>query len=112
MAGKLSPEREREWIAIAARVVARLLKDELGIDSERGAERCLGINYRTMAKLKPDSPGTGLQWETLDKILYRIEAIMRDEKMHDEQEICSMMSNARYEISRAYYGEYKPKGKS
>lgn len=111
MAGKLSPEREREWIAIASRVVARLLKDELGIDTRRSAERCLGINSRTLAKLNPDSPGTGLQWETLEKILYRIEAVLRFEGTHDEREIDRMMSQARYEISRSYFGEYKPKGK-
>lgn len=110
MAGKLSPEKEREWIAIAARVVAELL-EELGIKSCRLAARRLRVNARTMAKLNPDHPGTGLKRETLDMILYRIEATFRYERVHDEQEVNSMMSKARNEISTALYGPFVPRYK-
>lgn len=108
MTGKLSLEKEREWIAIASRVVANLLK-ELGLDSCRSAARRLRVNARTLAKLNPDHPGTGLKKETLDKILYRIDATFRCEPGCDMQEIDSMMSKAWYEVSRAYFGHFEPR---
>ncbi len=108
MAGKLSPEKEREWIAIAARVVAELLK-ELGLNSCRLAARRLRVNARTIAKLNPDHPGHGLKLETLDKILFRIEATLRYEQLHSRQEIDSMMSEARNEISSALFGPFVPR---
>lgn len=107
MDGKLSPAKEREWIAIAARAVAELL-EELALTSCRKAAFRLKVNARTLSKLNPDHPGTGLKPETLDKILYRIEETFRYEKF-DEQEINSMMSKARNEISRAFYGPFVPR---
>ncbi len=107
MAGKLSLEREREWITVAARAVAELLK-ELDLNSCRLAAKRLRVNARTMAKLNPDHPGMGLKPETLAKILYRIEATLRHEKVYSGQEIDSMMSKARNEISRAFFGDFKP----
>lgn len=67
--------------------------------------------FQNLGQAKSRQSGTGLQWETLEKILYRIEAVLRFEGTHDEREIDSMMSQARYVISRSYFGEYKPKGK-
>lgn len=108
MAGKLSPEKERGWTAVAARVVAGLLK-ELGLNSCRQAANRLRMNPRTMAKLNPDHPGTGLKPDTLDRILYRIEATFRYEQLHSGQEIDSMMSKARNEISQVFYGSFEPR---
>ena len=108
MAGKLSPERERAWMIAAARAVARLLK-ELGLDSYKSAAKLLRVNERTMLKLNPAHPGTGLKPETLDVILYRIEATLRSEEPHRVEEIVYMMSQARWEISLAFYGEFQPR---
>ncbi|MCM1108591.1 MAG: hypothetical protein NC388_05985 [Clostridium sp.] len=108
MAGKLSLEKEREWMAVAARVVATLLQ-ELGLNSCRLAARRLRMNARTMSKLNPARPGTGLKPETLDKILYRIEATLLYEQLHSRQEIDSMMSKARNEISLAFFGPFEPR---
>lgn len=108
MADKLSLVREREWIAIAARVVARLLK-ELGLNSCRCASIRLGVNARTLAKLNPVRPGVGLKRETVYKILYRIDATLRHEQAHSVQEIDRMMSEAWNEIFHASFGPFVPR---
>ncbi|MDE7378295.1 MAG: hypothetical protein K2N13_04955 [Paraprevotella sp.] len=108
MASKLSLVKEREWIAIAARVVAGLLK-ELDLNSCRLAAKRLGMNARTLAKLNPDHPGRGLKKETLYKILYRIDATFRDEQVHSRQDIDRMMSEAWNEIFHASFGSFVPR---
>ena len=108
MTGKLEPVREREFMAIASRVVANLLK-RMGFNSCRSAAFHLRINTRTMAKLNPKHPGTGLKLETLEKILYRIEETMRYEQQYNRQEIDGMMSEARREINNFLYGPFVPR---
>lgn len=108
MNGKLSPEKEREWIAIAADVVTELLR-KLRLNSCREASYRLRVNARTLSKLNKDHPGSGLKPETLDKILYRIEETFIYDEECGEQEIEHMMSEARRKISRAYYGPFVPR---
>lgn len=102
MPGKLTLEREREWIAVAARAVARLT-GELGLTSYTQAAISIGVSKRTMLKLNPDHPGAGLKYETMDIILFRIEKIFREEG-HAMEKIAALMLQARWEISCAYYG--------